>query len=42
MPASTVAIPVLLSGVVKKSDLANCGCRASLPPLAYQGRWQAW
>ena len=42
MPASRVPIPALLSGVVKKSDLANCGARVSLPPLAYQGRWQAW
>src|SRR5215472_6498823 len=42
MPASSVAMPEPLSGVVKKSDLVNCGTRDSLPPLAYQGRWQAW
>src|ERR1700761_4395754 len=41
-PASRVLIPALLSGVVKKSDLVYWGCRVSLPPLAYAGRWQAW
>ena len=41
-PASRVPIPALLSGAVKKSDLANSDARLSLPPLAYQGRWQAW
>jgi len=41
-PASRVPIPALLSGVVKKSDLAYSDARPSLPPLAYQGRWQAW
>ena len=32
MPRSRVPIPALLSGLVKKSDLANCGWRFSLPP----------
>src|ERR1700684_2370548 len=39
-PRSSVAIPALDSGLEKEADLADGGCRFSLPPLAYQGRWQ--
>ena len=41
MPRSSVPIPALLSGLVKKSDLANCGWRFSRPPGNVQGRWHA-
>src|ERR1700728_754497 len=38
---SRVLIPALDSALVKKSDLASSGSRFSVPPVAYQGRWQA-
>jgi hypothetical protein len=41
-PRSSELMPLPLSGRVKKSDLVSCGTRTSLPPGAYQGRWQAW
>ncbi len=37
-PCSIAAIPALLSGLVKKSDLANCGSRANLPYRPWEGR----
>src|ERR1700677_3068382 len=40
-PCSRVLIPALDRARVKKSDLASSGSRLSLPPFAYQGRWQA-
>jgi hypothetical protein len=41
-PLRSAPMPWPFSGAVKKSDLENCACRFSVPPLAYQGRWQAW
>src|SRR5579871_4360872 len=35
-------VMIVCNGRVKKSDLVSCGTRTSLPPGAYQGRWQAW
>src|ERR1700759_1536102 len=40
-PPSSVPIPALLSGVVKRSDFAYWGTRDSVPPAEYAGRWQA-
>src|SRR5215472_93990 len=40
-PASRVPIPWLLSGLVKKSDLAYSEARASLPAGFWVGRWHS-
>jgi hypothetical protein len=41
-PASRVPIPWLLSGLVKKSDLADSEARESWPPEVWVGRWHSF